>query len=60
MHFPIIMHTTSQTQFAIRGQLESDRATKIIVTSLFNHGFEKRKIPIEAVYALFWDVIFFV
>ena len=32
---------------------KSDRATKIIVTSLFNDGFEKRKIPIEAVYAFF-------
>ena len=61
MHFPIIMHTKPQTYFAIRGQLwKSDRATKIVVTSLFNDGFEKRKTPIEAVYALFWDIIFFV
>ena len=37
----------------------SDRATKIIVTPLFNDGIEKRKIPMEAVYALFWDIIFF-
>ena len=49
------------TQFAIRGQLEkSDRATKLIVILIFNDGFERRKIAIEAVYTLFWDTIFFV
>ena len=48
------MHTTPLTQFAIRGQLEKVTAPlKIIVTSLFNDGFEKRKIAFEAVYALF-------
>ena len=52
-------YTIPQTQFAIRGQPEkSDSATKIIVTLLFNDGFEKRKIPIEGIYTLF--IIFFV
>ena len=39
---------------------KSDRATKTIVTLLFNDGFEERKIPIEAVYTLFSDITFFV
>ena len=38
----------------------SDDAAKIIVTLSFNDGFGKRKIPIEAVYTVFWDMIFFV
>ena len=37
---------------------KSDSVTKIIVTLLFNDGFEKRKISVEAVYTLFWDIIF--
>ena len=53
------VHNTTDTICNPWTAWKSDRATKIIVTLLFNDGFEKRKIPIKAVYTLFWDMMFF-
>ena len=42
-HFPIIMHTITQTKFAIPWTAwKSDHDIKIIVTLLFNDGFETK------------------
>ena len=53
-------HNTTDTICNPWTAWKSDRVTKIIVTLLFNDEFEKRKIPIKAVYTLFWDMMFFV
>ena len=60
-HFPIIMLTIPQTQFEIPGQLEKVTMNpKIIVTLLFNDGFDKKKTsywsclyPLLRYYSLF-------